>query len=55
MAPETRAWVRLVDGRFVVTWQVATPDGGWRPGGTRPLTRREQALWRAAKRVPKVP
>lgn len=52
---DTRAWIRLVDGRFVLTWQTRVAPGSddWQPGGTRPLTLKERIAWQAAKRVPK--
>jgi hypothetical protein len=52
---DTRAWVRHLDGRFVLTWQTRVAPGSddWQQGGTRPLTLRERLAWQAAKRVPK--
>lgn len=42
------AWVRYVDGRFILTWR--------EPGVTGvqnlPLTRLERLLWQLAKRTP---
>ena len=51
-AGDFRAWVRRVDGRFVLTWRVQTGEG-WQRGGTRRLTFAELVAWQAAKRVPK--
>lgn len=39
----TGAWVRWVDGRFVLTWA----------GGERPLTLGERVLFRLFARTPK--
>jgi len=50
--PDVRGWVRLVDGRLVLTWQRQTASG-WEQGGTRPLTLKERVAWRLARRTPK--
>jgi hypothetical protein len=47
----TRQWVRYVDGRFVLTWQVLM-DEGWQRGGTRRLTLLERIGWQLLKRTP---
>lgn len=47
-----RTWVREVDEKLVLTWQVETADG-WQKGGERPLTRRERLEWRVKATVPK--
>lgn len=52
MAGHVRAWVRLVEGRLVLTWQTQAGNE-WRRGGTRPLTFSERLRWRIARRTPK--
>jgi hypothetical protein len=47
-----RGQVRIVEGRFVLTWQTKTAEG-WQHGGTRPLTLPERLAWQIAGRVPK--
>ena len=49
---DVRAWVRVVDGRLVLTWQRRTV-ASWEQGGTRPLTFTERVGWRLAGRTPK--
>lgn len=52
-AGAVRTWVRVVDGRLVVTWQTAN-EFGWSASETRPLTLPERLAWWAARRQPKV-